>query len=106
MTELYWETRVGTSPDQKAVATSIVPHDGQLVVLFKGKTSDGEAYEGGVRLPLSTSLSPAIGTCTAESGDAPFQLIGSFQDLEFTQYEGIRSEGNDYAATFSFETKA
>jgi len=104
MTKLYWNTPDGTYPEQRAAATSIVPNNGQLVVRFEGKTSDGEVYEGVVRLPLSTELSPATGSCVLKGKDAPFQLIGSFQDQEFTQYEGTWLEGNDYAATFSFDT--
>jgi len=106
MTELYWHTPDGSYTEQRAVATSIIPDNGQLVVVFKGKTSDGAAYEGVVRLPLSLELSPATGSCITEGKDTPFQLMGSFQDQEYTQYEGTWLEGTDYIAKFSFDTAA
>jgi hypothetical protein len=102
MIELEWEPHVGCDyAYQKAMVTSLVPDGGQMIVQFKGWSTEGKDYLGVIRIPLCTTQSLATGTCTYGGNDAPFRLIGAFQDKE---YDGTWYEGIDYVATFSFDT--
>lgn len=107
MIQLGWE------PDdeskygyQMASVISLVRDGVQMIVQFKGWSTDAKPYTGVLRLPLSITKSTATGTCKHGDNEAPFRLVGSFLDTAFTCYEGIWWEAPDYKATFSFDITA
>jgi hypothetical protein len=107
MIQLEWEPDDDSKYDYQVASVISQVRDGvQMIVQFKGWSTEAKPYTGVVRLPLSITKSTSTGTCTHGDKNAPFQLVGAFLDTEFTRYEGTWSEGPDYKSTFSFDTTA
>jgi len=105
MIQLEWEPDDDSKYGYQVASVISLVRDGvQMIVQFKGWSTDAKPYTGVVRLPLSITKSTATGTCKHGNRDAPFRLIGAFLDTEFTQYEGTWSEAPDYRAMFYLDT--
>lgn len=88
VSEISWDSE-DKEPIIDAAVTRSTVHNGQLVLLYKGRDrNDLKPYDGRICLHQHEAMQAIVGSYSSGGRDNTFTLTGRFTDNTFSSFEG------------------